>query len=333
MTMKAVWITWERQQRNRSMARELGLPLHEIDLRCGRLERYVRSVIYTYRVLMKERPETVFFQNPSVVLGLFLVMMRKLRRGYRFAMVGDFHNGAVQGPLLWLNRLIARQCQTVIVSNDRLGALVREWGAEPFSLPDPLPDLGEGLQPRPQPPFVVLFICSWAEDEPVEEVLAAAEALPRHVEVAVKVTGRPKRSRVPSVIPSNVELLGFLPHEDFIAELNAAHAVMDLTTRADCMVCGAYEGLALGKPLILSGNEPTMDWFGRAAAYCFNDKGTIAESIRQVVTDYSTFTLEADAARARVRREFEDLKRSLLERVFSCPAGGAQPEDAATRAR
>ena len=41
--------------------------------------------------------------------------------------------------------------------------------------------------------------------------------------------------------------------------------MLDLTLKPNCLVCGAYEALALQKPMVLTGNPATRDLFERVA--------------------------------------------------------------------
>lgn len=322
---KAVWITWERQQRNRSMARELEAELYEIVHGTGRLRRYARCMLDTLKVVRRDRPAVIFFQNPSVVLGLWLVILARMGLTRGAALVGDFHNAGVQGTpgITLLNKVIAVSCSYVIVSNDNLSKKVRAWGATPFSFPDPLPDLGADILPSvgSSSPFRVLFVCSWAADEPVEEVMRAAELLPDPEFWQIRITGRPKPERSQTSLPVNITLTGFLPEAEFHAALLNAHVVMDLTTRDDCMVCGAYEGLAAGKPLVLSANAPTEEWFGDAASYCDNSAESIARALLDVRTGYAEYVGLAverrDVLGRKTRALTSNLKRCLAASAVS----------------
>src|SRR5262249_5339067 len=88
----AVWITWETQPRNRSMARELGVPLYGVDFPGGRLRRQMRAITETVRVLRTARPAVVFAPNPSLVLTYLLLACRPL---FGFRLVTDAHYGGV----------------------------------------------------------------------------------------------------------------------------------------------------------------------------------------------------------------------------------------------
>ena len=95
---------------------------------------------------------------------------------------------------------------------------------------------------------------------------------------------------------------GFVPEDRFIGLLRAVDVVMDLTTRDNCLVCGAYEGVAAGKPLILSDSQATREYFSRGVVYTTNTP----ESIEQCLRD-------ALAARVRLADEIAQLRTRLVD--------------------
>ena len=122
--------------------------------------------------------------------------------------------------------------------------------------------------------------------------------------IKVSVTGRPRLERAgwTGNVPDNVSLTGFLDEPEFERRLAASSAVLDLTTRADCMVCGAYEAVAVQVPVILSDNEPTRRYFHQGAVFTDNSAESIANCI-----------LTAKADLQRLSREISALKSELTE--------------------
>jgi glycosyltransferase involved in cell wall biosynthesis len=58
---------------------------------------------------------------------------------------------------------------------------------------------------------------------------------------------------------------------------------IDLTTRNDCLVCGAYESLAVGNPIILSNNEASTSYFGNHCLFTNNTVEDLKERIIELV--------------------------------------------------
>jgi len=307
--MKALWITWENQRRNRSMADQVQARLCELSYTGkSRVLRYLNLGIQTVRIIGREKPSVVFYQNPSIVLAALVAAWRKIT-AHRFQLVGDFHNAGVFPPVgRAVTRWVARNSDLVIVTNTQLQNEVNDWGAKSIAMPDPIPDLQGHVAARRDAaaPLQLLFICSWAEDEPIAEVFGAAQRLQQAgAAVTIRITGRPKLERFVAnvAVPDNIALTGYLSDEDFERELHEADAILDLTTRDNCMVCGAYEGVAAEKPLILSGNAATRAYFNRGVLFTDNSADDIASQISALIERHEG--LAADV---------KTLKQELLQR-------------------
>ena len=290
--MSAIWLTWEIQRRNRSLANAVGATLHEMIYSGNALVRYCLLVTRTMRLIRREKPHVIYYQNPSLILSALLATLKFLRFT-RAKLVGDFHNAGVHPPIArFLVPWIVRNSDLVIVTNANLAPAIEAMD-------------GHAPASRTDGAFEVLFICSWAPDEPIVEVLRAAQIIaPRQPGVVVSITGRPKLEKVgwTDPVPANVELTGFLAEADFESRLLGAAVVLDLTTRADCMVCGAYEAVSAQVPMVLSDNPPTRQYFRKGALFTDNSAASIAEEL-----------LAAHAHHAQMRADVVELKRDLLE--------------------
>lgn len=306
LTGNAIWVTWEHQRRNAGIADALGAPLFELDIKAGRFKRYALSLWRTLRVFRRTKPDLIFAQNPSLVLALATIGYGKVTG---IKVVVDAHNAAVMpllpgesGLLSWLCRLAVRGADFTIVSNERLAGIVQASGGRPVVLADRLPQLSPATpsgSPAAQPR--VVFICTYAPDEPYMTVLEAAGRLdPR---ITVFVTGNPKHraAALREAAPPNVRFTGFLAEEEYLALLRSADVVMDLTTREDCLVCGGYEAVALEQPLILSGTVATRSYFTRGVRYTDNSAADLADAVN-----------EALAKGTRMREELRALKAELV---------------------
>jgi len=50
----------------------------------------------------------------------------------------------------------------------------------------------------------------------------------------------------------NLTLTAFIDDNAYVTLLYSCDLIVDLTTREDCLVCGAYESVSAEKPLLLS---------------------------------------------------------------------------------
>jgi glycosyltransferase involved in cell wall biosynthesis len=77
------------------------------------------------------------------------------------------------------------------------------------------------------------------------------------------VTGNYRKAGiVPPTDAPNVTFTGFLADPDYVALLGRADVVIVLTSDDDLLNCGAYEALALDKPLILSDTKAIREYSG-----------------------------------------------------------------------
>jgi hypothetical protein len=284
--MSRLWITWEEQRRNYSMAEAFGARLVVINVKASRLGRYAVSAWRTYREIRAARPSAVFVQNPSFVLVLVATLVCRMRG---IPLVIDAHNSGVfpaggrsrvlNGLTKWMNDSAA----LVIVSNDGLKSAATCMDANVFALPDPLPHIECGTPVQLPCPRNVLFICSWADDEPFLNVIEAARMLP--ADVCIHMTGNHRKRGIqfPEDIPTNINLTGFLSTQDYDQLLCSVDVVVDLTTRDDCLVCGAYEGIAARKPLVLSDWRVNRVYFNSGTLYTDNSAADIARCIEQAL--------------------------------------------------
>ncbi len=300
---QTIFLTWIEHQRTRNIAARLNLSLAELTTRDRGLKRYARLIPETLRVLRTRRPRSVIVQAPSQVLALITLLLRPFF-GYRLIL--DAHNEAVEPYLhrswwvLVLTRWLLRRADRIIVSNRQLADVVQRVGGRALVLPDALPT-PPTLQPRRLPgPRSVVVISTYAGDEPFAEVVEAARAL--RPSVHFHVTGNDAKCP-PSTrarVPDNMTLTGFLSEHEYWNLLASCDAVIDLTTMDNCLVCGAYESVALGKPVLLSRNEASIEVFGGLADFTENTSADIARGISQMLARNAAASNDAP------RRAFEE---------------------------
>jgi len=313
---RCVWITWETQRRNREICSSLGWKLYEMDMDGSRMVRYARLLPATIRVLARDRPAVVAVQNPSIVLAWLAVL---LRRVLRFRLIVDAHSSGIHPLgdrsrfLRAVSRRIQRSADLTLVTTGNLKRIVEENRGRAFVLPDKLPEPG-----APAPVLLpgrknIVCICSFAEDEPYREVLASGRLLDH--DIVIHMTGRHEGRVRPQDVPANVRLLGFVPEAAYWSHLRSADFVMDLTRREECLVCGAYEGLALGKPLILSDTKALRSYFSKGCVYVSPNAASIAEGIRSAMDREGELSRDAARLRAELAARWADTRAQLESAV------------------
>jgi glycosyltransferase involved in cell wall biosynthesis len=283
----SVWITWEKQIRNRSLSNRFGANLYEFDYNCNQLVRYTKSVFKTLRVLSNQKDGVVFVQNPSVLLASLALCVRPF---FGYTLIVDAHNSAIFPQQKWLQKvgkLIIRKADFTVVTNKSLANHIEVLGGNPLILPDPLPSFHnvDYLRSLAIQSKKVLFICSWASDEPYIEVLRAAEVLP---DFTFYITGKSKGRELAfgKALPDNVILTGYLPDDDYHEMLATSEVILDLTTREDCLVCGAYEATALERPFIVSDKKAIRDYFKDGCVYVGNTAEYIVDGINTMMAHH-----------------------------------------------
>jgi glycosyltransferase involved in cell wall biosynthesis len=291
-------LAWFYHRRFESLTPPLGIPRYVLS---SKARKPIRELILSWRtflLLCARRPKVVLVQNPSLICTLFVAMLQPV---FGYQIVVDAHGDAVipyahnwrvvRAVTFYLLKL----AQLTIVTNTGLARRVTAHGGRPFVLFDNLPhvpnvpvrDLGPGKH--------VMFISTYAADEPHREVFQAADALKARG-VVVHVTGKPRAERLAELPakPQNVRLTGFLAEQEYWTLLKSCDVVVDLTTMPDCLVCGAYEAIAAGRALVLSDNPPSRELFGAAALYTENTTMAITASIERALDEQ---TLLEGAAR------------------------------------
>lgn len=285
--------------------------------------KYTTGLLKTCRVLARERPALVCCQNPSLVLSAFLVTIGKAA-GFRVCV--DAHNVGLfpaegQSPsLMRLSAFIQRRAEITLVTNLGMRKVVLENRGRPFILQDRIPDIPKGPPLELEGAFNILFICSYAADEPYSLVFEAARRLDPGIHLYVTGNFR-KRGIDPAGLGENVTLTGYIPEERYARMLGSVDATIDLTAREDCLVCGAYESLSVEKPQVLSDTQALRRYFCKGAVYTPHTVEGVLDSIREVVRERDRLAREARELKARRAGEWE-VKRSALASLLNDLAGG-----------
>ncbi len=277
----AIWITWEHQLRNRSMASAFDIPLYVIDYKGKRLQRYLVCMLKTMLILFKVRPKVVFAQNPSVVLNYFLLLLKPLFR-YRF--VSDAHFAGVEafnGSRLFqmVLNMNNRLSDAVIVTNNDHALRVEKIGGKAFVCEDPLPDISKYYEPSQKNEKIVFFICSFDIDEPYEVAFNAAKLL-YNEGYRFYVSGNYRKADINPLNYSHINFLGYVSESSFYSYLYKSQVVLDLTTNENCLVCGAYEAMAAKKPLVTSNRKILKSYFYQGTIFTEHDEQGIAQAVR-----------------------------------------------------
>jgi glycosyltransferase involved in cell wall biosynthesis len=321
----SLWVSWNAHLRTDGLCAAWGVPLQVLRPTLPGALKWLELPLRTLWLWGRERPRILFVQNPSLALTTLAALCRPL---FRYRLVVDAHNEGVRpfdrpyASVRWLTRRLLKAADVTIVTNDALADDVRAAGGRPQTLPDSLPAVPEpGPAVRPgRNAADVVVIATYRRDEPIADIMAAAAMLP---ELSFAFTGPGERYRDDSTpVPPNVRLTGFLDDADYWRLLAQATAVCDLTLKPDCLVCGAYEALAVGRPMVLSDNPPTRDLFGHAAVLTGSSPDAIAAALQTAIDDRERLEARARELRASFSARWQAAADAVWENIEAHCASG-----------
>jgi glycosyltransferase involved in cell wall biosynthesis len=288
--VKTTFIAWTRyHRRSELLAQHMAATIHfiysqpSIKLKFVQTPlRYAAQSLQTWHVLRQDRPDIIFVQNPPIFCALVAFLYTRWFGG-RYVI--DSHTGAFRSSKwrwsLGLHRFLSKGALTTIVHNSAQEKIVKEWGCRYLVLKDPIFNYPEVECFPFVSQFNVAVPSSFQEDEPLCQVFEAAALLP---EVSFYITGNSTRIAKPllSQKPANCYLTGYLPYERYVGLLRGVDAIMVLTIRDQTLLCGAFEAVSLGTPLIVSDWPVLRDCFSLGTVYVPNTVKGIREGVCQV---------------------------------------------------
>lgn len=315
-----VWGPPSHGPRSRVFAQELGIEeLHYVysTTRRGLLVaplKYTYQAVRTLILLFQQRPRVVFIQSPPSIAVFFVYLYTLLTNS---CFIVDAHSDAFLSPYwkrpVWLHRFLARRAVTTIVTNEHFKQIVNGWGGHAFILRDVPTTFPKGDTYPVNGGFNVVVVNTFAQDEPLAEVLAAAEEMEG---VEFYVTGKTGRAgdRLPANPPANVHFTDFLPDDAYYALMDTSEAVMCLTTRNHTMQRGACEALSMGKPIITSDWPLLQDYFHQGTVHVDNTSTGIRQGVAEMQQNYSRYQGEIKELQQTQQREWRE-KIALLEKL------------------
>jgi glycosyltransferase involved in cell wall biosynthesis len=328
--LEALWLSWNSHRRTTGLCAAWGVPLRVIRSERPGLRRWIEQAVESVRLLHRRRPDILFVQCPSLALSLLALLVR---RAFGFYLVVDAHNEGVRpfdrpGRVIgWLSRRILKGADMIIVTNPALAEDVLAAGGRPLVLTDSLPvspampAMDDAADEAPD----VAVIATFRPDEPIEAILSAAAQMP---ETRFAFSGDAAKFHQTGMrLPGNVRLTGFLPDPAYWALLAQAAVVCDLTLKPDCLVCGAYEALAVGTPMVLSDNPATRRVFGPAAILAGSEPGEIADALRKALARRETLAANARELRAAFQGNWQTQAAAAWDAIRAGAA--AKPENVA----
>jgi glycosyltransferase involved in cell wall biosynthesis len=142
----------------------------------------------------------------------------------------------------------------------------------------------------------------------------------------IYITGKLKKNRLNGLaVPDNVILTDFLSEPDYIKLLSSSDAIVVLTNTDNCMVCGAYEAVALGKPLILSNKKVLRDYFFQGVIFTENNPQHLAEAIMRAIAEKTSLEADIKDLKAVLEQSWAEQSEALYEKLHGKEAFKSVP--------
>lgn len=307
-------MTWERQRRSIELASAFQAKLIMIEKEnCSRMARYLHCVLITTKLLIQDRPECVFAQNPSLVLALQLCLLKKI---FGYKLIVDRHSnfrfGKQSGLATWIFHKISdytiKKADFTIVTNQYLKNMIDAKGGCGIVLQDKLPELSKGKYEKLKGDTNIVYVSSFSYDEPIDEVINAFEELDGSCHLYI--TGNYKKSKkyydINKCESNNIHFTGYLSEESYQSLLLSTDIIMVLTVNEHTLTCGAYEGLSLGKPMILSNTKAIKEYFTDGVLYCEPKSKSIRTNLEICIKKKNDFKRDILYLRDRTEANWKD---------------------------
>jgi glycosyltransferase involved in cell wall biosynthesis len=259
-------------------------------------------LLRTLILLLRRRPALVLCMNPPYLNGCVAWVYGLFFRA-RFLL--DSHTAAFDDPrpkwLAPLHAFLVRRAALSTVTNRELARRVEIMGGAAVVLSDIPYTMPPGTYPVDSERFTICFVCNYAHDEPILEVLEAARQLP---DVRFYVTGNDRKAtdemhhlrpenvtltEMHRLRPENVTLTGYLSNAEYAGLLRAVSAILVLTTRDFTMQRGGSEAISVGRPLLTSDTATLREVFSEAAVYVDNTADAIRNGIEELRRNYEQY--------------------------------------------
>ena len=112
-----------------------------------------------------------------------------------------------------------------------------------------------------------------------------------------------------------MHLTGFLSENEYQSLIKSVDIVIVFTTLEFVLNCGAYEGVSLGKPLILSNTKTIIDYFSKGVIHTALDARAIQEAILNAQLNYSVLKNEIKTHKIDLSSDW-NLRFSRLENLI-----------------
>ena len=258
--------------------------------------RYLLSTVRTISFLLARRPRALIVTNPPIIPAILAAIYARVTGR---ALVIDDHPGAfgAQGYRMGsftepIHRRLVSSARLCLVTDSSWVEVVETWGGRGLVLHEAPGDWLPAPTAHPDGAVQVVFVCTFAPDEPAAEVIEAASLLP---DVQFAITG--DVSRCPTIdVGPNVQLVGFLDHGAYRRLVEDADVILALSTEPTSAMRAAFEAVWAEKVLVVNDWPLLQDLFPEAV-HVENTPASIARGLRRALDEHATLQVAAGEAR------------------------------------
>jgi hypothetical protein len=307
--------------------------------------RHASLFVKTLNILRKDKPKLIICQSPPMTCSLVALVYRYVfAKGVRCEIFIDAHGHAFYKPwsrLKFLSKFIMKKARLVIVSNaEEQNSIIHDYDIKPVVLEDPIPLFDSTIYPEKanrkkwqnsdsendNDKIFKVAVINPFRYAPLREILNAASELTGVTKFYITGDYSKTNKSLLATKTDNAIVTGFLPLQEYAALLRHVDAIIDLTTDQATMLAGAYEAVALEKPLITTYNSPLRRYFNRGTLHVNNSTSEIKEAITLARERKTQLQREMHELKLERQNEWEQKFSSLVrEYMESSPKADRFP--------
>jgi glycosyltransferase involved in cell wall biosynthesis len=274
--------------------------------------KYPLMAVKTFITLMIRRPKVVIAMTPPIFCVLFAYFYCYL---FHARLVIDAHTGAlISKPWIWfrsMQRFLDRHASVTIVTNRYLAELVSSWGGQPMVM-NPPAIFPQGKNIKLQGRNNIMVVNTFAGDEPLAEVLLAAEQCP---DIHFYITGDKTKAAhiVKKITAPNIHFTGYVSYEEYIGIMKSVNGVIGMTTRDYTLQSGGEEAVYMEKPLITTRFRFLQSYFRKGTVYADPNSQSIKNAIQVLLRDQYKLEKEMKALKSELISDWEKGINQLCE--------------------
>jgi glycosyltransferase involved in cell wall biosynthesis len=245
--------------------------------------RYFIAMFHTVFILYKTKPKFVFVMNLPVFLPMVVYLYTRINTDAHYII--DSHstmfNRTIWKKFIPVMKIVYRKSFLNIAHTDYDAKTFESWGVKTAVMYNDFCSYASYEKAQLHTDNNIVVIASYSPDEPIHEIILAAEELQN---IHFYITGSAESAKRFGIgkVPKNVTLTGFLPVEEFIGLLKSADAALILVNTDNTMQAGAWEALSCETPIIITDWPLLKTAFPMGAVYVKNSKTGIQDGVTRL---------------------------------------------------